>query len=94
MRLRIVIDNLTCAQAIALEDMLAAWEWLGSIGASRWTAFYADGDGNFRPKITVDGSRPRFTPLLIDAERWKGDEYRIDFDTIAARAGGASPEQK
>ena len=56
--MKIEIDNLTEAQAIALEDMLATWQWLGGNGASRWTAFYADGDGNFQPKITIDGRKP------------------------------------
>ena len=62
--MKIEIENLTEAQAIALEDMLATWEWLGGAGASRWTAFFADGDGNFRPKITVDGHKPEKTKII------------------------------
>ena len=56
---------------------------LGNIGASRWVCFYSDGDGNFRPKIIVDGKKPEFTKLLTKEDRWKNDEYRIDFDKIA-----------
>lgn len=62
--LKIEIENLTESQAIALEDMLATWQWLGSSGASRWTAFYADGDGNFQPKITIDGRKPEKTSVI------------------------------
>jgi len=68
-KLEIVIDNLTEAQAIAIEDMLRQWEMLASWGSSRWTAFYADGDGNFRPKIMVNGTRPEHTKLLKPEER-------------------------
>lgn len=80
------IDNITEAQAIAIEDMLATWAGLGSAGSSRWTAFYADGDGNFQPKITVDGRPALFTELFPAEKFWKGGyrgEYRIDFDAIA-----------
>lgn len=99
----IVIDNLTEPQAVAIEDMLAEWVRLGSWGASRWTAFFADGDGNFRPKITVDGRKPEFSELIPDrrdvwyqmpkeprarkTEPMQG-EYRIDFDMIAWRLRG------
>ena len=82
---------------MALEDMLATWHSLGSQGASRWTAFFADGDGNFHPRITVDGQRPKLCDLLSDSDRWRGNEYRVDFDTIAWRlresAGRARSEE-
>lgn len=77
------INNITEAQAIALEDMFATWVYLGNIGGSRWTAFFADGDGNFRPKITIDGLKPQFTDLIDRDKLWETDEYRIDFDSIA-----------
>ena len=64
----IKIDNITEAQAIALEDMLATWEYLGEIGTSHWTAFFADGDGNFRPNILIDGHVPQKTPLLTEKD--------------------------
>mgnify|MGYP000858997142 FL=1 len=83
MKMLIEIENLTEAQKIALEDMFATMVNLGNIGASRWVCFYSDGDGNFRPKIIVDGKKPEFTKLLTKEDRWKNDEYRIDFDKIA-----------
>jgi hypothetical protein len=78
----IVIKNLTVAQSIALEDMMATWQGLGSMGCSRWTSFFADGDGNFRPEISFNGYVPQTTELLEEGQTWEGGEYRIDFDTI------------
>lgn len=86
--LQITIANLTEAQAIAIEDLLATWEQAGGLGCSRWTAFFADGDGNFRPRIAVNGHDPAHQTYVdpgkfwTHGEPWKGD-YRIDFDSIA-----------
>ena len=79
----IKISNLTISQSIALEDMLSNWQTLGSVGASRWTSFFADGDGNFRPRILYNGHPPTKTDLLKEEDTWRGSEYRIDFDSIA-----------
>lgn len=87
------IDNLTEAQEVALNDLFATWQQLGGNGSSRWTAFYADGDGDFRPKITINGEKPKFTDLLPREQFWSedqtialkfymGDAYKIDFDWI------------
>lgn len=81
-KITVEIDNLTEAQEIALNDLFATWQSLGSMGASRWTAFFADGDGDFRPKITINGEKPKYTELLDREKLWKGDEYRIDFDGV------------
>ena len=83
--LHIAIDNLTSAQALALEDLLATWVNLGGLGSSRWTAFYADGDGNFHPRITIDGRTPKFCELVDRKKVWHGDEYRVDYDSIARK---------
>ena len=92
----IEIKGLTEAQRIALEDLFANWVMLGNIGASRWTAFYADGDGNFRPKIKIDGKDPRHQQIValkefsrkveVGDKRYEDrldSDYAIDFDTIA-----------
>lgn len=86
--LRIRVDNITEAQALAIQDLLATWAYLGRVGSSRWTAFYADGDGNFRPRCFVNGENAK--PCDIGTppkDRWKrvdGDEmYMLDFDPIA-----------
>jgi len=57
-------ENLTEAQAITLEAMFALWSRLGRMGSSRWTAFMADGDGNFRPKIKVNGNDAKESDLV------------------------------
>jgi len=92
--LTVVIENVTEAQEIALNDFFAMWQYLGGMGSSRWTAFYADGDGDFRPKITINGEKAKFTELIDHVEMWKGDSivaqrfasggdaYKIDFDWV------------
>ena len=81
--------ELTEPQRIALEDMLATWNSLSNIGASRWTAFYADGDGDFHPKAVIDGHTPLKFGQLTKAEVWAGEEYRIDPDRVAWRLENA-----
>jgi len=69
-KLIIEIDNLTEAQAIAIEDMLATWQKLGRWGSDRVTCFYAAGDSDFRPKILVNGEKPQETKYLTANEKW------------------------
>lgn len=88
------IKNLTIAQSLALEDMMCTWETLGNVGASRWTSFFADGDGNFHPKILFNGSSPRKTDLLNEDQTWGGSEYKIDFDVIAWKLRDNEPMEK
>ena len=86
--INVEISNITEAQAIALEDMFRTWMSLGSLGCSRWTSFYADGDGNFRPKIKVNGKNAEYAEVISDdmrKELWDNNEYRIDYDSIAWR---------
>lgn len=67
----IKIDNLTDAQLVAIEDMMYQWQRLGGIGSSRWTCFFADGDGNFKPRITMDGNDVKPTEYIADNDKWK-----------------------
>lgn len=101
-KLTIEIDNLTEAQEIALNDLLATWQQLGGNGSSRWTAFFADGDGDFRPKITINGEQPKFTELIPREQFWgedktvamqfyMGDAYKIDFDWIGGKLQEKEP---
>lgn len=97
-KITIEIDNLTEAQVIALEDMLYTWQAMGNAGCSRWTAFYADGDGNFRPKIKIDGRDPKPTDFVKKEQKWRKDDdkieadYTIDFDWIAWKLRDKSEE--
>jgi hypothetical protein len=80
----ITIDNLTEAQRLAIVDMLAMWQVLESVGSSRDVTFYVDGDGNFHPDIRVDGVPPKACGSAEEVQaRWRGDQYRIDYDEIA-----------
>ena len=83
--MKIEIENLTKAQELAIKSMLATWQCLSGVGASRWVAFYADGDGNFRPKILVDGLIPKEYKNKKGEYMFteKEDMYKIDFDAIA-----------
>ena len=87
MKITVEIDNITEAQAIALEDMFAKMVTLGNIGGSRWVAFFSDGDGNFRPKIKVNGNDAKDTDIIDTKKLWKpmndSDVYKMDFDSIA-----------
>jgi len=95
MKITVEIDNLTEPQKLAIEDLLAMWQHLGSIGGSRWTAFFADGDGDFRPKVLINGHKPEPCVLIKPKDRWKNlwyedrygqhpeEMYLIDFDEIA-----------
>jgi len=92
----IEISGLTEVQKIAIEDMLWHWYFFGNIGASRWTAFFADGDGNFRSKIQVDGHKPERQKIIdmketnrevkISDKKYDSNhisDYAIDFDWLA-----------
>lgn len=82
------VDGLTDAYAEALESLLATMQALGRDGSSRWVALYSDGDGAFRPQVSVslDGAefRPaRVCPLLAKGDLWERDEFRLDPDQVA-----------
>ena len=85
---RIKIDNLTRPQAKAIEDMLHQWGALAGIGSSRWTAFFADGDGNFHPRISFNGRNPESSgkgkwQTLTYKDGYPDEFYTIDYDWIA-----------
>ena len=54
----IVEFNVKCTMradwAAMFISMLKRMQYLGAIGSSRYMAFYADGDGTFRPKFDFD----------------------------------------
>jgi len=52
-KMTITLDNVSQAQAIALKKMFEYMGFLGRIGSSRLCSFYADGDGDFRPGISI-----------------------------------------
>ena len=82
--------GLTIPQKLALMDLFKLWEEMGGWGSSRWTAFYADGDGNFRPKVKVGFWRRKSKRCELGLPMNKRfgvvsskEVYRMDFDDIA-----------
>lgn len=53
-KMTITLENVSQAQAIALKKMFEYMEYLGKIGSSRFCSFMADGDGDFRPKVSFE----------------------------------------
>lgn len=51
--LTVKFEGLTGGQILALRLFFEMMEANGQAGHSEWMSFYADGDGNFRPKITT-----------------------------------------
>lgn len=82
--LTITINNLSEAQKIAIEDLMATWVSLGSMGGSRWTSFFADGDGDFRPNITVNYLVPKFFDKWDRKNLWKSGDYQISPNRVSA----------
>lgn len=95
----LVLMEVTIPQALALQSMVEYWNQLAALGASREVAFYADGDGNFRPNATCMFSDP--IPELTDElrnlarcseensglDRNDQNQALYDFDAIAWKIG-------
>lgn len=56
--LTITLKNITSAQAITFINFMKEMEYNGKIGHSASIAFFADGDGNFRPTIEHNFNMP------------------------------------
>ena len=79
--------EVTIPQALTLQAMFNYWNQLSGKGSSRFVAFYADGDGNFRPKAncTFSEELPFLSGLLNHlavVEDLDGNR-KYDFDPIA-----------
>lgn len=58
--LNVRFENLTEAQALAIEELLATWQFIGDTGEfSIWTGFWTDSKIDWNPKITVNGEEPK-----------------------------------
>lgn len=49
--LTITLKNITLPQAVAFVHFAKKLEYCGRVGQTRYVAFYADGDGDFRPTV-------------------------------------------
>lgn len=97
-KLTVTFENVDQAQAIALKQMFEYMQYLGNVGSSRTVSFFSDGDGNFRPKVTVDYPEelPKLKNPAMGIVKWNPDtkklegcpvsyegDFMIDFDNIA-----------
>lgn len=97
-RKKITVEmDVTEAQAVALSAFFKSWNSLSSAGASRFVAFYADGDGNFHPQCKIDSEwnlkkrEPLEILARIEPER---DIERYDFDAISSAIRAANESSK
>ena len=87
--LNLSFKGITKAQAITLVKMAKIMEWCGRVGTSRNVTFFADGDGNFRPKVSYEASKDiSYTEkLAMDLEIWEAQDehkdFKLDFDSVA-----------
>lgn len=57
-KLTIEIENLTEAQAKAVEELMAVWQFINDKKFFYWTAFCIDGFVDWNIKIKVNGNNP------------------------------------
>ena len=77
--------DVTEAQEIALKSMFQYWNSLSNVGSSRYVAFFVDGDGNFHPRVTVDGEKPEVEEELrkLSITEDEDGHRKYDFDSVA-----------
>ena len=81
--LTIHLENVSQAQAIALVKMFKYMQHLGQMGSSRTCSFFADGDGDFRPKFK-SFEYPELLPPVNEVTGIKPNgDFSIDFDSIS-----------
>lgn len=86
MKLNIEIDNITEAQAIAIEEFMAVWNFLGKAGdISIWTGFWTDGKEDFHPEITIDGKKPERCMLDIGLREGRVKMLQHDGSEVVQR---------
>lgn len=57
-KVTIELDNLTEAQAIAVEELMAVWKYIADKKFFYWTGFVIDGFVDWAPDIKVNGKEP------------------------------------
>lgn len=95
-KMTITLENVSQAQAIALKKMFEYMEYLGKMGMSRNCTFFADGDGDFRPKVFFEYPEElpdvnvdciveydKNTKEFLPNKRTHSGDFIIDFDDIS-----------
>lgn len=77
-KMSIEIDNLTYNQYMALKALFYKMQMNGNVGHSESMTFFCDGDGNYRPKIKIDGKEIDFKHSYDDSYLL----YRIPDNTV------------
>ena len=94
MKINVEFDNLSEAQAVALEEFFAVWLFLKEKKMSMWTAFFPDCAVDFKPVIKVNGEDPqRFmkdiglrvgkVKFVTDEGDLEDDMYLLDYERVA-----------
>lgn len=64
-------------------QMLDCMKWCGDVGASRTVAFYADGDGDFRPfKFEVNGKKLESGIKWHEFDKGLTKEQKENWETV------------
>jgi hypothetical protein len=82
MKINVEFDNLTEAQAVALEEFFAVWMFLKDKQMSMWTAFFADGLRDFAPDIKINGESPKRYMKDIGLRLGKVDILQTDESSL------------
>jgi hypothetical protein len=77
--LNVTISNIDQETANDFLKMFAFMEWCGAVGSGRSFKAYFDGDGHFRPKITVEGIDLKDVDLTGDYDDEKDDTLDLGF---------------
>lgn len=57
--LTVEVGNLKTDHVAMLTELFAAMAYLGNVGSSRAITLFADGDGDFRPSVKLNGEEPQ-----------------------------------
>lgn len=91
-KVTLTFEGVTRAQAIALHAAANKMAYLAGIGSSRYVAFFADGDGNFRPLVNCDIDPDPYEGMTDDQRqtlrakalvKHDGTTHYFDFDPVA-----------
>ena len=94
MKINVEFDNLTEAQAVALEEYFAVWMFLKDKQMSMWTSFFVDTAIDFKPVVKINGEDPkRFmkdiglrvgkVKFVTDNGDVEDDMYLLDYERVA-----------
>ena len=84
MKINVEFDNLSEAQAVALEEFFAVWMFLKEKQMSMWTSFFVDTAIDFKPVVKVNGEDPK--------RFMKDIGFRVGKATFETENGNTDPQ--